>query len=109
MADQRTYKMLLGDIEAGGGGGAGGGVLVATMDAATGTLDKTWQEIDDAAFTVVYVDGSYGGTTSHLRLFVCGTAVTGTEYRVAAYSAEESTLVHFTTTSADDYPIMQQS
>lgn len=47
MADQRTYKMLLGDIALGGGGG-GGGILVATLDTSTGTLDKTWKEIYDA-------------------------------------------------------------
>lgn len=69
MADQRTYKMLLGDIEAGGSGGlpdyseandgdvleiengepawaAPGWILICTET--NGALDKTWQEIYDA-------------------------------------------------------------
>ena len=37
-----------------GGGGGGGGVLV--VHDVEGTLDKTWQEINDAPFAVVRVD-----------------------------------------------------
>ena len=49
----------------GGGGGGGGGVLVvnASTDEAgtTITLDKTWQEIQDAPFTIV--KAALSGTT----------------------------------------------
>ena len=41
-----------------GGGSGGGGILIVnnTIDAQTevGTLDKTWQEINDADFAVIY-------------------------------------------------------
>lgn len=36
------------------GGGSGGGVLVVTDT--DGTLDKTWQEIHDAGFAVLWLD-----------------------------------------------------
>lgn len=41
-------------LEDSGGGSSGGGVLVATDT--EGTLDKTWQEIHDAAVAVVKAD-----------------------------------------------------
>jgi len=37
----------------------GGGVLVATVDLGTGTLDKTWQEIHDAAPDVYFSSGGF--------------------------------------------------
>lgn len=41
----------------GGGGSSGGGVLVVheTVSDMTHTLDKTWQEIVDAGFAVLYI------------------------------------------------------
>ena len=43
----------------GGGGSSGGGVLVVheTVSGTTHTLDKTWQEIHDADFVVLKIDG----------------------------------------------------
>ena len=51
------YKEIVDAIGSGGGGGTGGGVLVATItkdkQAMTMTLDKTYNEIIAAPFTVV--------------------------------------------------------
>lgn len=94
-------------IDASGGGGGGTGVLVATMDE-NGVLDKTWQEIHDAPFTVTYVDRyslrafgfvSYTNISNNLdRYDVCFTAVQD----VGGTPTLLNTVL--TTNSADGYP-----
>ena len=51
------YKEIVDAIGSGGGGGTGGGVLVVNLDPQTNALDKTWNEINNAAFAIIkYID-----------------------------------------------------
>lgn len=121
MADERTYKMLLGDIAGSGSGGlpdyseandgdvltidngepvwaAPGGILVIT--ATEGTLDKTWREISDAitAKNLCLIFESYG-TDDNSMLVV-----------TAVYNDSEQYLVNTTgqpyaTATENGYPV----
>lgn len=55
----RVEQFLSDIIDQGGGGGGSGGAsaLIVHMDEQTNTLDKTWQEIHDAAPLVWYEEG----------------------------------------------------
>lgn len=97
----------LNKIENGIASAGGGGVLVANSDATTYALDKTWQEIKDADFSVVTLD--QGGT--RLYMYVVSIYINlGTDYTVAVLNFASGTpaLINFVATSADGYPVVQQ-
>lgn len=96
-------------IEAGvaieiGGGGTGGGVLVVTET--EGTLDKTWQEIHDAGFSILNDGG-----------IICLLSYCGYDGPANAYivnyidiSGGSSNFVYypFSASTASDYPVRFQ-
>lgn len=89
-----------------GGGSSGGGVLVVNMDTATGTLDKTWQEIHDALAqgipcVILYAEDGY----VEQDLIVSVMASAG-YYSVIALTAHGTTPFagKLTAASADGYP-----
>lgn len=82
-----------------GGGSSGGGVLVVHMDSDTGTLDKTWQEIHDAALTGIVIIVINEGDQIILA-YVGGINISGSEYQVGT-----TTETYFIASSADGYPV----
>ena len=83
----------------GGNGGSGtGGVLVVTEDE-NGTLDKTWQEIHDAALVgIVVLTCEY---SSQIRpAYLYEVFVSDDEYQVAFRDS------YYIASSADGYPII---
>lgn len=94
--------------EALSGGSGGGGVLIVncTIDTQTevGTLDKTWQEINDADVAVIKCVGvdEVTGAVFVSRDFVLGTEKNelDSEYRVICVNEQNV----YMTSSADGYP-----
>lgn len=96
-------------VGAKGGGGSASGVLVVHVDwdVGDGTLDKTWQEIHDAALgQVLILPSEYGGTLEvyYLQKVIIGP---GMEYFVdfALNSNGSVDWMHFSASSASDYPV----
>ena len=91
---------------------SGGGVLVVTADAETGALDKTWQEIYDAAsdskVIIIKQIVDDGGGIGYMT-FSEVSSYQG-EYVVCAlvYSGSLEKL-NFITNSASGYPVYQQN
>lgn len=88
-----------------GGGGSGGGVLVVNVDE-NGTLDKTWQELFDATFSVIPISES-DSMTLYLVYYVFERVPLGggdTEYVVKAFNSDD--VVEFVASSADGYPTL---
>ena len=84
-----------------GGGGGGGGVALVVTDT-DGTLDKTWQEIHDAAPLVWY----YHDGVDYCLLCSCG-SYQGTYY-VTFRFIEGNDVFTFITSSADGYPVLAE-
>ena len=90
----------------GGSGGGGGGLIVNSDE--TGTLDKTWQEIHDAAGegVVMLIERNIEGnveTSMTVYYLVMAGNILG-EYVTAFVSGEE--LRNFVASSADGYPVI---
>lgn len=87
-------------------GSSGGGVLVVHQNADTGALDKTWQEIHDAPFSVMYVAGDEG--SAHAP--IVATEVDGSDYRVFVLIKDGEVLGYLpaVTDSANGYPVVQE-
>lgn len=91
----------------GGSGGGGSGVLVvsADMTADTPVLNKTWQEIHDAALTSVVVLVSLTGDAVEQMALMRVSAI-DTNYLVAfVYPDTSNVPVLFTGNTADGYPV----
>jgi hypothetical protein len=86
----------------GGGGGSGGGVLLVNDDVQTGTLDKTWQEIHDAA-PLVWIEDE-GGYVSLSAVFE-----DEGDYCVVFIEPQPNgnKINTYIATSADGYPVLQ--
>ena len=56
---EHWYEEII-NASGGGGGGTGGGALIVHDN--DGTLDKTWQEIADAGFAILNIEGTVGFT-----------------------------------------------
>lgn len=82
------------------GGGSGGGVLVVngTIDGATMTLDKTWQEIHDAGTVVLIFEFDADTQVSNWLTMVY---YTNGEYGCTFIGGNK---IEFHTDSADGYP-----
>lgn len=85
-----------------GGGGSGGGVLVVHDE--DGTLDKTWQEINDADFAVVLAYRSNLGAIVHMPVNYCNEGK-GT-YDVSCVL--QGATVYYAAESASDYPTLDE-
>ena len=96
----------------GGGGSSGGGVLVVNVipggeESETMTMDKTWQEIYDAPFSVARVQT---GPTSAMLCQIYNTRQQDSEYSVSIIvTTGEGQSLNFTSRtfnaeSANDYP-----
>ena len=92
--DVITYALCKGN-----GGGSGGGVLVVTDT--DGTLDKTWQEIHDAAFAVIKESFIEEGTTAIYPVMQVSTNGGSGPYSVASNDPV------YEASSASDYPVLQ--
>ena len=97
----------------GGGGGSGGGVLVCHMSTVgeDEVLDKTWQEISDAGFAVLYVDESQEGVTelTILQLYTIGKLNDDTMFGVGFYNATRMMDIQFVATSSTGTLVRQHS
>ena len=82
-------------------GVARAGVLVVGIDDETGALDKTWQEIHDAGFTVVKHDNVHGTIIGYVTMVGQGDGV----YALEIWEDED--YITCITNSADGYPIAQ--
>ena len=87
-------------------GGGSGGVLA--VNDTNGTLDKTWQEIYDAAPSVTIVINEEDGSRTFFP--VVGIGETDGVFVIAAVSLnpEGIELKMYIATSADGYPVYQQ-
>jgi len=98
------FDIVLGRNGSGGGGSGGGNTLVATAtydDATfTYTLDKTWQELHDAAFSVVVVPKN--GNNVYAYINVMPWEEDGT-YGFDCCTMEYD-MFYFRCNAADDYP-----
>lgn len=83
-----------------GGGGTGGGVLVVNEDENL-TLDKTWQEIDAAALSVLVIPDSETGMKAYYCVQMIGHDLGSGNYFVNY--GEDGGL--FVTSSQTGYPI----
>lgn len=87
-----------------GTGGGGGGVLICTLDMQTGALNKTWQEIFDAASvgSVILINNQttaiYHGTLSYIR--------SDEGYEVAFRTFSDDNTTYFIAENATDYPVV---
>ena len=84
---------------------AGGALVVTDTD---GTLDKTWQEIHDAAPSVTIVINEEDGSRTFFP--VVGIGGTDGAFVIAAVSLnpEGIELKMYIATSADGYPVLQE-
>lgn len=103
MANNMLQSLL---FSGGGSSSGGGGVLVVHVDEETGTLDKTWQEIHDAPFSVVYMAGDDGSGHSP----IVGTEIDGADYRVFVLikDGDAPGYLPAVTDSANGYPVIQE-
>lgn len=107
------YKEIVDAIGSGGGGGTGGGVLKISVTVQAGgtqaVMDKTWAEINEAAFSVVVMSFAEGENT---WMPVVGTDEDGELYNVTlAFPQNEGGLITFQekdffTNSETGYPGM---
>lgn len=115
-AAQYANELLETIAESGGGGGGGstdGGVLIvhATMEDDVATLDKTWQEIYDAAGSgVVTITLDDGDDSIAVLLFTSASKMSNGEhageYSVFAVDATDGNLIAFYADAKGDYPVM---
>ena len=106
--ENREEQYLDAIAKNGGGGGSGGGVLVVHMDAQTGALDKTWQEIHDVDFAVI--KAPVGGGGADMFIYIVSVTQTGENaFTVMGFLYIGSiNMAEFVATSADGYPVAQQ-
>ena len=99
-------NMLQSLLFSGGGSSSGSGVLVVHVDDDTGVFDKTWQEIHDAPFAVVYGAGEdYSGSYQ-----IFSTEKNGSNYEVHLLGRSNSSPAFFLAVadSASGYPVFQE-
>lgn len=83
---------------------ASGGVLVVTDT--EGTLDKTWQEIHDASFTVIRNATS---DTNYSLFILIEVHVYNGEYYVGSVSVDDGDqFINYKAESANGYPVVVQ-
>lgn len=106
---EETFLQAIIDNGSGGGGGTGGGVLVCNVDNED-ALDKTWQEIHDAAFAIVQVETPVG----ILKCPVTLVASSGDEYIILSAMITDGnggeadvSVDKYIASSANDYPVLQ--
>ena len=93
----RIEQFLSDIIDQGGGGGGSGGGGVLIVNDVNGTLDKTWQEINDAVFSVLK-------EPSGILMFCAGALVYDGEYIAPYFNPINSSVLDWTASSASGYP-----
>ena len=81
---------------------SGGMLVVHDVD---GTLDKTWQEINDADFAVILAYGSNIEAIAHMPVNFCNGGKGGT-YDVACML--QGAAVYYSASSASGYPTLDE-
>lgn len=112
---EHWYEEII-NASGGGGGGTGGGVLKISVTVQAGgtqaVMDKTWAEINEAAFSVVVASFAEGENS---WMPVVGTVADGEHYNVTvAFPQNEDGLITFSemnffTISETGYPGMPLS
>ena len=99
---QNTVSSGTGTLSWASGGSSGGGVLV--VHDVEGTLDKTWQEIADAGFAILSIDGDVGITCKikHAREYEVTFAM------LLPNGSGFDDPLGYTTSTASGYPVMQE-
>lgn len=92
----RVEQFLSDIIEQGGGGGGSGGSVLIVNDV-NGTLDKTWQEIYDAGFSVLK-------EPTGLLMFCAGALVYDGSYIAPYFNPMANAVIDWTASSANGYP-----
>ncbi len=89
-----------------GGGSSGGGVLVVniTFDGNTETMDKTWQEIHDAADEGLPITFKFANSDGIFYLALSSIEEDSGYYGVYTYNFGSSTTFEYGTNSASGYP-----
>lgn len=85
-------------------GSSGGGVLVVHVDDETGALDKTWQEIYDADFSVIV--GAIGPTGKAYGHVLSAYSLMGSYTIKVLDGGENYGTSYYITSSADGYPVI---
>lgn len=99
----------LNHMEDGIAGAGGGGVLVISSvydeQTETTTLDKTWQEIHDATFSVIITDNPMMGKVYD---YIRTVGMMMGKYTVASafFSDDKVQISKYVCNSADDYPVL---
>lgn len=89
-----------------GGGGTGGGALIVTVNNDTGALDKTWQEIHDAALTSPVLLVDVNGDIVQIAYFD-GTGIGEAGYAVTFVSLGTGAKLNAAASTKTSYPVMQ--
>lgn len=85
---------------------AGGGVLIVRLDETEGALDKTWQQIHDAAGSrVVFV--SITDDDDDVSLELVQEVVIGRDNKYYVMASKGATGTEYVADSADGYPVPQ--
>ena len=104
------YIPLVATPQIGGGGGGGGsdsGVLLGNMNNDTNALDKTWQEIHDAANSGSVVMMKQTNADGLFFYYLSEATQGSTDYSVAFYlSLGTGDALQGWTNSASGYPVM---
>lgn len=96
------YKEIVDAIGSGGGGGTGGGALIVHEN--DGTLDKTWNEINNANLTVIIESNPFGKA----YIFVTVAMDMGGIYKIQGISSMQGEPIYpsYSASTADDYPVL---
>jgi hypothetical protein len=103
MANNMLQSLLFSGGGSGGGSGGDGGVLVVHQDE-NGVLDKTWKEIHDAPFAVLY-RVVVGAATTYCPILTIGDEG---GYFVDFIDSAEATDYIFSTDSENGYPAIEE-
>lgn len=99
-------------VRALGGGAGGGGLVVANLDRTTFALDKTWEQIHNAGFSVIKTTVEGENSRAFGYFIIIGTASSSNVYSIDAieYSIDDgsATVYTFVTNSEDGYPVVKQ-
>lgn len=88
----------------GNGGGSGGGVTVVTFDFDTGTLDKTWQELFDATFSVIRISQPDTMMLYYVQYVFERAPLGGGDTEYVVQASFLTNVIEFVASSASGYP-----
>lgn len=106
---EKSIDRIADHYEAGGGGGTGGSVVVCTHNVETLALDKTWNELKNAASTsviIVLTGDDYETSIGILKYIAIDTDDEDNTIYVVDISNLVGSTTRYVATSADGYPVM---